>query len=220
MQDSASVSGNSASSGGGVYIAEGGIFAKQSGGIIYGQDADNTLRNTAGGGNNYGHAVYAAGLPPRPYNSNIGIGDVLDSAAGLWGNLISDVVYSPVSGGDWTLESDGRRKSPAIDYYATTKTRVSFTSNSANVFISIQLDVSSPKTDHAVSTLGYAFISTLDNGSASPNGGYFAGSLLSGEQSATITIPVRTPGSHFIEIAYKKGGYTGGSDCAWFRVFH
>jgi len=50
--------GNMLASGGGVYI-NGGTFQKTGGGIIYGNNAVNsTDRNSAGGGNTRGHAVY------------------------------------------------------------------------------------------------------------------------------------------------------------------
>jgi hypothetical protein len=126
---------------------------------------------------------------------------------------ISNITYSSVSGGTWTLESDGRRKSPSISHNGITKARVSFTSTAADVNITIALDVSSE------ANYDYAFISTLDNGSATSSSGYYTGSLISGTASVTVTIPVPTPGSHFIEIGYQKdGSQTGGSDCAWFEV--
>ena len=91
--------------------------------------------------------------------------------------------------------------------------RVSFTSTAANVSISIQLDVSSE------SGFDYAFISTLDNASASYSSGYYTGSLISGAQTVTVTIPVPTAGDHFIDIGYRKdGSVSSGSDCAWFKV--
>ena len=53
------ISGNTASFGGGVYVSSSGIFIKQGtqSGIIYGNEASATLRNTAGSDSN-GHAVY------------------------------------------------------------------------------------------------------------------------------------------------------------------
>jgi hypothetical protein len=121
----------------------------------------------------------------------------------------SDVTYS----GTWTQESDGRRKSPAINDGGITKERVSFTSATFNVNIRITLDVSSE------SGYDYAFISTLDNDSATYDSGYYTGSRISGTASTTVTIPVPMPGSHFIEICYQKdGSYSDGSDCAWFKV--
>jgi hypothetical protein len=50
---------------------------------------------------------------------------------------ISGIVYSPVSGGTWTLESDGRRKSPSTGDSGVTKMRVSFTSVEPNANIRI-----------------------------------------------------------------------------------
>jgi uncharacterized repeat protein (TIGR02543 family) len=129
------------------------------------------------------------------------------------GSSISDITYSTVSGSStWTPLSDGRRQSPAIGNSGITKSRVSFTST-ANASITIQLDVSSePNYD-------YAFISTLDNSSATSSGGYYPGSQISGSQTVTVTIPVSSAGSHFIDIGYQKdSSQADGSDCAWFRV--
>jgi hypothetical protein len=126
---------------------------------------------------------------------------------------ISGITYSSVSGGEWTVQSDGRRKSPSISHSGTTKTRVSFTSSAANANIRIALDVSSE------SGYDFAFISALDNDSATYSSGYYTGSRISGTASVTVTIPVPTAGSHFIEIGYQKdGSESGGSDCAWFKV--
>jgi uncharacterized repeat protein (TIGR02543 family) len=123
--------------------------------------------------------------------------------------------YSSVSGGEWTVLSDGRRQSPATAHNATSKVRISFTSAAANESVSIQLAVSSE------SGYDYAFISELDNASATYQNGYYTGSLISGEQTVTITIPVPTAGAHFIDIGYRKdSGGTGGSDCAWFKVLN
>ena len=121
--------------------------------------------------------------------------------------------YSSVSGSNtWTLLSDGRRQSPMMASYGVTKSRVSFTSTGANASISIQLNVSSYP-------YNYAFISTLDNASATYSSGYYTNSLISGTQSVTVTIPVPTPGSHFIDIGYQKiYSYSSGYDCAWFKV--
>jgi hypothetical protein len=122
---------------------------------------------------------------------------------------ISDITYN----GTWTLESDGRRKSPAIGYNDVTKERISFTSAVADANITVRLDVSSNE------NYDYAFISTLDNGSAAYNSGYFTGSRISGEAWTTVSIPVPDAGSHFIDIGYWKDGWgSDGSDCAWFKV--
>ena len=121
-------------------------------------------------------------------------------------------MYNSVSGGTWTLLDDGRRKSPAIGHSSVTKARVSFTSAVDNASISIQLDVSSDSNS-------YAFISTLDNDSATSASDYYTGSLISGTQSVTVTIPIPTAGSHFIDIGYQKdNSASSGSDCAWFKV--
>jgi hypothetical protein len=128
-------------------------------------------------------------------------------------STITDITYSSVSGGTWTLQSDGRRKSPAISHNGVTKARVSFTSTGADADITIALDVSSE------SGYDFAFISTLDNASATYDSGYYTGSRISGTQSVSITIPVPTAGSHFVDIGYRKdSSESTGSDCAWFKV--
>ncbi|MHB9291052.1 hypothetical protein Holit_00124 [Hollandina sp. SP2] len=79
------ISGNTASAassaGGGVYVYENGTFTKQSDGVIYGSDASDTLKNTAGSN---GHAV--GGYKKR--NTTAGSGVTLDSSvsgsAGGW----------------------------------------------------------------------------------------------------------------------------------------
>jgi hypothetical protein len=81
-----------------------------------------------------------------------------------------------------------------------------------DAYIIVQLDVSSE------SGYDYAFISTLDNDSATYSSGYYT--RISGTESVTAAIPVPTAGSHFIEIGYQKDGWQfSGSDCAWFKVF-
>jgi hypothetical protein len=82
------ISGNTASNyGGGVYAHTDGTFTKQSGGIIYGSNADSTLKNTTTSGNSYGHAV-SAYSGSRMRNTTVGEGVTLDStksgAAGGW----------------------------------------------------------------------------------------------------------------------------------------
>jgi uncharacterized repeat protein (TIGR02543 family) len=111
------------------------------------------------------------------------------------------------------LLDDGRRQSPAIGHGNVTKSKISFTSNKADASITIQLDVSSE------SGYDFAFISTLDNAGATSSSGYYGGSRISGTQSVTVTIPVPTAGSHFIDIGYQKDNVSStGSDCAWFKV--
>jgi hypothetical protein len=129
------------------------------------------------------------------------------------GGGISNITYTTVSGGAWTLQSDGSRKSPTISDGALTKARVSFTSGSSNTSITIQLRVSSE------SSSDFAFVSQLDNASASSTSGYCIGSNISGSTTATVTISVSSPGSHFVDIGYSKdGSISSGSDCAWFTV--
>jgi hypothetical protein len=113
----------------------------------------------------------------------------------------------------WTLQSDGRRKSPVIGHDAATKARVSFTSTVSNASITIQLDVSSE------SSWDWAFISKLDDSNANSDINFSTDSKISGTTSKTVTIQVPNPGSHFIEIWYKKDSSgASGSDCAWFKV--
>jgi hypothetical protein len=133
----------------------------------------------------------AGKLPPPPPSSGIG-----------------SITYNT---GTWTPDA-GRYKSPVISHNTTTKARVNFTSTAADAVIVVQLEVSSANND-------YAFISTLDNGSASYDSGYYPGSRISGMESVTISIPVPAAGSHFIDILYRKdGGGIGGLDCAWFTL--
>jgi hypothetical protein len=212
------ISDNSASSGGGgVYAGGNGAFAKQGGGIIYGSDADEGVKNTAANGDNYGHAVYIDSSPARIRTSTADDGVALDSAtggdAGGWESNIYAITYSSVSGGTWTLQDDGRRRSPATSDNSATKARVSFTSKTADASIIILLAVSSE------SGYDYAFIGELDNASATYNSGFYPGSVISGETSVTITIPVSSSGEHFIDIGYRKDeASSSGSDCAWFKV--
>jgi hypothetical protein len=127
---------------------------------------------------------------------------------------INGITYSSVSGGAWTLESDGRRKSPAISNNSTTKARVSFTSAVPDAIITIALDVSS-----GYYNFNYAFISALDNASSTYNSDYYSNSRISGTESVTVAIPVSIPGNHFIDIGYRKDdSYSEGSGYAWFKV--
>jgi hypothetical protein len=200
-----------------VYVyGSSGTFTK-SGETIYGSDASGTLKNTAtsGDGDSYGHAVYISSWPSKIRNNTAGSSVTLDSTvsgtAGGWESGISNTTYSSISGSStWTLQTDGRRKSPYIGNNSVTKARINFTSI-AGASITIQLDVSSEL------TYDRGFISTLDNSSATYDSGYFEGSVIFGEDSVTISIS--TTGSHFIDIGYQKGAiYSGGSDCTWFKV--
>jgi hypothetical protein len=122
---------------------------------------------------------------------------------------ISGITYS----GAWTPGSDGRRKPPSTSDDSVTKERVGFTSTGTDAVIVVQLDVSSE------SDRDYAFISALDNDSATYNSDYFTGSRISGEAWAEVAIPVPTEGDHFIEICYRKDSSgRGGSDSAWFMI--
>jgi uncharacterized repeat protein (TIGR02543 family) len=93
MMNGGTISGNTASSyyyygyGGGVYVG-GGTFTKQTGGIIYGANAEVGLKNTATNGDSYGHAVYVDGSPGKLRHNTAGSDVTLDSAvsgsAGGW----------------------------------------------------------------------------------------------------------------------------------------
>jgi hypothetical protein len=216
-----SASGSSSSRGGGVSVVNG-TFTKQQGAIIYGlNESDIALKNTTSGDGDTVY-VYVANSTAKNRYTTAGVDITLDTSlsgfAGGWeeppSRRISDIVYSSVSGSsEWTLQSDGRRQSPPISDNSATKTRVSFASAATNANITIQLDVSSE------SGYDYAFISTLDNASATYNGGYYSGSRISGTTSITVAIPVSTVGSHFIDIGFQKNnGGNSGSDCAWFKV--
>jgi uncharacterized repeat protein (TIGR02543 family) len=207
---------NTASSGGGVYVQ--GTFSKQSGGIIYGLDENGILKNIATGG--IGHAVYvSSGSKIRITTAGAGVA-LNSSVSGAFGGWeiggssgISNITHSSVSGGTWALQGDGSRKSPAIGDNGTTKARVNFTSSISNAYITLQLSVSSE------ASCDFAFISELDNASATYQSGRYNGSVISGSTSVTLTIPVTSAGSHFVDIGYTKDGNTNAlSDCAWFRA--
>jgi uncharacterized repeat protein (TIGR02543 family) len=75
------ISGNTAYYGGGVNVSSGGTFIKSGGGIIYGSDAEGTLKNTAGSGDNYGHAAYVySSSGNKIRNTTAGTELALDSA--------------------------------------------------------------------------------------------------------------------------------------------
>jgi hypothetical protein len=212
------ISGNSAFRGGGVY----GTVTK-TGGIIYGLNTGSALKNTAYGGVNYGHAVYSGSeTSPKRRNSTAGTGVTLDSSingeAGGWERVelapITNITYTSVSDSSkWTFERDGRFKSPGIGDNQVTKMRVRFTSAGEGAAITIQLDVSSEE------GIDFAFISALDNDTATYESGYYPGSKISGTQSVTVSIPVPDAGEHSVYICYQKDGqFSSGSDRAWFRV--
>ncbi|MDR1586071.1 MAG: InlB B-repeat-containing protein [Treponema sp.] len=74
------ISGNTAiSGGGGVYVGSSGTFTKQSDGTIYGSNEGTTLKNTATGGDSYGHAVFVSGSLSKKRNTTAGAGVTLDS---------------------------------------------------------------------------------------------------------------------------------------------
>jgi hypothetical protein len=78
------ISGNTAySSGGGVYVDSGSVFTKDYGGVIYGADAADSLKNTS----EYGHAVYvSSGSIERNTTAweGVRLDSEKDGAAGGW----------------------------------------------------------------------------------------------------------------------------------------
>jgi hypothetical protein len=70
------ISGNTSSYGGGVYVDTNGTFTKKAGGIIYGADASSTLKNTSMNG---GHVVYVSS-GGKKRNTTAGTGVTLDSS--------------------------------------------------------------------------------------------------------------------------------------------
>jgi hypothetical protein len=138
------------------------------------------------------------------------------SAVNLWGEsgLSASIEgttrpLSPITNisyvGSWTLEGDGSRTSPVTSARNTTKMRVNFTSTVANASITILLEVSGGSNNY------YAFISTLDNGSATVSSGYYSGSQINGTTSVPVTIPVPAAGNHFIDICFYNGSLGSGS---------
>jgi uncharacterized repeat protein (TIGR02543 family) len=82
------ISGNTSTHwGGGIYVVSG-TFTKQSGGIIYGVDANALLKNTATNGDDYGHAVYVYVNGGKKRDTTAGVGVTLDrrvsGATGGW----------------------------------------------------------------------------------------------------------------------------------------
>jgi hypothetical protein len=141
------------------------------------------------------------------------IGD--DGILGIPAKPITDIFYSPVSGGVWTLLEGGKRQSPPIGDNSITKSRISFTTVDPNARITIQLEVSSYRHSY-YDRSDWAFIS-LDDPSATYDSGYYF--RISGKTSETVTIDVPTAGSHFVDVGYQKNGRgLDGSDCAWYEV--
>jgi hypothetical protein len=113
------ISGNTSSSGGGGVYVGSGTFTKQLGGIIYGLDADSTLKNTAASGYGTGYAVYVSADKKR--DGTVGESVTLDStksgAAGGWiepipGNLSLDeslewLSVCAMEGGAYTIILNG-----------------------------------------------------------------------------------------------------------------
>jgi hypothetical protein len=207
------ISGNSAFStassaeGGGVYAST----VTKGGGVIYGSNADDALKNTAVSGiSALGHGVYVySGTKIR--NTTAAAGVTLDSSkngtAGGWESAISIFSFQAGNREPWILESDGRRRSLEIGHNKATEATLSFMSIGDNASLTIQLAVSSEQDGD------FAYISKLDDSAEYP------GSRISGTDSVSITIPVPTAGTHWVRVVYEKNGsQNAGSDCAWFRV--
>jgi uncharacterized repeat protein (TIGR02543 family) len=84
------ISGNSASAsydyafGGGVYVGSG-TFIKMQDAVIYGSNAESTLKNTAVSGDSYGHVIYVDSSPAKKRNTTAGAGVTLNSSlSGGW----------------------------------------------------------------------------------------------------------------------------------------
>jgi uncharacterized repeat protein (TIGR02543 family) len=79
------ISDNTASDGGGIYV-QNGNFVKQTGGIIYGANSSDALRNTATNGNGYGHAVYTTNgrIRNTTAGSGVTLNSSIDGTAGGW----------------------------------------------------------------------------------------------------------------------------------------
>jgi uncharacterized repeat protein (TIGR02543 family) len=92
-QSGGEISGNTASRGGGAYISSSGTFTKKAGGVIYGSNAGDGLKNTATEGYTYGHAVYIDSSPIKIRNATADSGVALDGATsgatGGWETSIS-----------------------------------------------------------------------------------------------------------------------------------
>jgi hypothetical protein len=219
------IAGNTASGGGGgvwASVSNRGTFAKSGGGTIYGDnDAAHTAgstENTALSGN--GHAVYVTS--PGWFIENRMLNETAKPGADLnggWRDITTHPEPSTVTilsyDNNWHLQSDGsgKRKSPQKGDKSVTKARVTFIAATANKHITIQLEVSSEE------GRDLAFISELDNDSATSGSGCYMESRISGEHSITLRIQVPTAGTHFVDIYYEKDdSYSEGSDCAWFKV--
>jgi hypothetical protein len=211
--------GNTASStsgysyGGGVHA---GTITKQ-GGIIYGSDADSALRNSSG----LGSAVYAErNSLARKRNSTaateVALNSSLSGTSGGWeASTITGITYSTMNNIQWSMDYEWH-KSPDLSSSSimSTRYRVNFTSTEANASITIQLEAD------CYEGTNYAFISRLNDNSASTSNCY-PGSLIAVvppvAASARVTIRVPTPGSHFVDIWYRKAA-TNSDGFARFKV--
>jgi fibronectin type 3 domain-containing protein len=134
------------------------------------------------------------------------------SSYNIYRSTNSGSVSGSYSGTTWPLQSDGRRKSPAIGNSATTKTRYTFTT-SGEATMTINLYASSE------SGSDYAFVGNL-NTSASMYSYYdrISGSTYAATPKV-ISINIPYAGTHYIEIGYGKNVLgSSGSDCAWFEI--
>jgi hypothetical protein len=79
------ISGNTADSGGGVYVnGNAGTFTKQSGGVIYGPDADDALKNTATSGNGHAASVSQEWIRTGTAGEGVTLDSAVSGATGGW----------------------------------------------------------------------------------------------------------------------------------------
>jgi hypothetical protein len=153
-------------------------------------------------------------------------GNIIAMLTKTGGTTTTVTGITSVSGGEWSWTVEpwswypGMYQSPEIGPNMITKARINFTSSVADASITIMLaGGGDPRGDPPGDG---AFISTLDNGSATRYSDYYEGSRVNDGQWVTITIPVPTPGEHFVEIGYQKNGSwsSNNGDFALFKVLY
>jgi hypothetical protein len=159
--------------------------------------------------------------------SGLGVGSALSNGNGYYYPLdytritpssgISGLSYTFVSGTSrtaWTQDAthgNMYKSSNTGIANSTSKMKISFTA-AANATLVIYLAVDS---EYAYD---FGFVGTLDNTSAAHDSNY-ADRASGLDQSKTVTVPVASAGSHFVEVGYHKDGDTdSGADAAWFTV--
>jgi hypothetical protein len=146
-------------------------------------------------------------IPPAIPDDAIDLTGAADPVAWLNGTITAAADTGSYSGETWTLQENGRRKSPTIGNYQTTKNRYNFISTSANTSLVIHLNVSLSYSNYNIAFVGY-----LDDSTANSSY-YFAAT----SNSETITIPVPTAGSHFVQIGFYATN-SNGPPYAWFTI--